>query len=81
MASGRKEQTPQLLFKNALWERIRHQTPELKIPSTRISNTETLDQHMEQLVKEMARILQELVPVTKPAPYTKRWWMLELTTL
>ena len=70
---------PRLLYKSAPWDKIRK-----KIKS-RLTNLTMekgdVNAFTAELLKIVSGAVQELVPVSQPSPYAKRWWSKDLTQL
>jgi hypothetical protein len=52
-----------------------------KCPAKEIHSKEELEDTVNTFIETIQEVLNHNVPVTKPCPYTKRWWNKELTEL
>ena len=50
-------------------------------PAKEILSKEELNNTVDKLVEGIREVLEHNVPISKPCPYMKRWWMKELTDL
>lgn len=69
---------PKPLFKSAPWEKIRERVQEQLNQTRRPTDTQ---EQADRLLNAVNKAVQELVPVSKPAPYAKKWWNRDLTEL
>ena len=50
-------------------------------PAIRISHREDIKKAANTLANIIKEVVEEVVPVLKPTPYTKQWWTKELMEL
>ena len=50
-------------------------------PAKKIHSAVELEGSVNSLVEMIQEVLEQKVPVAKPSPYMKRWWLKELTRL
>jgi hypothetical protein len=72
---------PKCNFRGVDWEKARKALlAKLKSapPATEINDCEQFDEAYRQLTTTIMEMVSECVPLTKPSPYSKRWWSKEL---
>ena len=71
-------------FRMAKWKKIREILEEKireEIDATPIMNSADLNCRVERLNKTINDTVEEVIPMSKPMPYTKRWWSKDLVAL
>jgi hypothetical protein len=78
----REDERPhRYLFRETDWEEVTTLISHLQGRPPTITSPHELEQHLDHLVGEVARVMHEVAPQAKPSPYKKRWWTRELTEL
>lgn len=72
---------PRRIFKNANWKHIQTIVARSLGPLPKEIKDDEIDQYSTHLVQSVQVALEQHVPVTKPSPYAKRWWTLDLSQL
>ena len=72
---------PRKVFRSADWTRIRAvMAQEVGNPPDRVGDDEVEEQSI-RLSQLVQRVLDQHVPISRPSPYVRRWWSLDLTRL
>lgn len=72
-------QQPKLLFKLAPWDKIRAMVHEL-LPVTP-HDPASVDSCASRIINAVDFAIRTHCPVSKPSPYSKKWWTVDLTIM
>ena len=72
---------PRLLFRNAPWSRIKRAVAEAIQPSLELPLPMETEAILNIIMDAVLPAINQFVPKSKPSPYAKCWWTLDLTQM